>query len=185
MTVRKAKVRFNYRDYCLLPEDKRYELIDGDLYMAPAPGTRHQTILRSLESLIWPFVRDNRLGQVYFAPVDVILSDEDVVQPDLLFVAQERQDIISERGCEGPPDMVVEVLSPSTQGRDRELKRKVYARYGVREYWLVDPAAGTILVMGLEDEDFRSLGVYTQGNAAGSQVIPGLALPVSLVFPVR
>lgn len=185
MTGRRAKVRFNYRDYCLLPEDKRYELIDGELYMAPAPSIRHQTILRSLESLIWPFVRDNRLGQVYFAPVDVILSDEDVVQPDLLFVAQSRRGIISERGCEGPPDLVVEVLSPSTQGRDRELKRKVYARYGVREYWLVDPEAGTIQVMGLEAEDFGSRGVYGQGTEVRSQVIPGLTLLVSQVFPAE
>jgi len=79
----------------------------------------------------------------------------------------------------------VEVLSPSTQERDQELKRKVYARYGVREYWLVDPGAGTIQVMGLEDEDFRSLGVYDQGNAVRSQVIPGLALPVTHVFPAE
>jgi Uma2 family endonuclease len=185
MTVRRAKVRFNYRDYCLLPEDKRYELIDGELYMAPAPGTRHQTISRDLGVLLWDFVRENRLGQVWFAPFDVILSDEDVVQPDVLFVSQQRQGIISERGCEGPPDLVVEVLSPSNQGRDRELKRKVYARYGVREFWLVDPTAGTIQVMGLETEDFRSLGVYTQGGEVRSQVIPGLTLPVSHVFPAE
>ena len=115
MTVRRAKVRFNYRDYCLLPEEKRYDLIDGELYMAPAPGSVHQFILRNLGFLLWGFVSSNQLGQVAFAPFDVILSDEDVVQPDLLFISRVRQGIISDRGCEGPPDLVVEVLSPSTQ----------------------------------------------------------------------
>jgi Uma2 family endonuclease len=139
MTVRRAKVRFNYRDYCLLSEDKRYELIDGELYMAPAPSIRHQTISRDLGVLLWDYVKEGRLGQVYFAPVDVILPDEDVVQPDLLFVAQERQGIISKRGCEGPADRVVAVLSLSTQ------------------------------VMELEAEDFGSQGVYIQGGEVKSQ----------------
>ena len=184
MSTKRAKVRFNYRDYCLLPEEKRYELIDGELYMAPAPGMRHQTISRDLAFLLWPFVRDNRLGQVYFAPVDVILSDEDVLQPDLLFVARDREGIISERGCEGPPDLVVEVLSPSTQERDRELKRKVYAKDGVREYWLVDPEARRIQVMELEADDFITRGVYEGSDEIVSQLIPGLELPVARVFPV-
>ena len=182
MTTRRARVRFNYKDYCLLPEDKRYELIDGELYMPPAPGTRHQIVLRSLESIIWPFVRDNDLGQVFFAPFDVILSGEDVLQPDLLFVSKERQGIISERGCEGPPDLVLEVLSPSTQERDRELKRKVYANYGVRELWLVDPTVNTIEVFGLEPEGLVSIQVYGAGSQVQSPIIPGLSLPVGRVF---
>ena len=185
MSTRRAKVRFNYRDYCLLPEDKRYELIDGELYMAPAPGTRHQAFLRNLGLLVWTHVRDNRLGQVFFSPCDVILSDEDVVQPDLLFVARERQGIISERGCEGPPDLVVEVLSPSTQGRDRELKRKLYAKYGIREYWLVDPEARNIQVMELGTDDFGNRGVYGEESEFTSGVIPSLSLTVSQVFLVE
>lgn len=182
MSTRRAKVRFNYKDYCLFPEDKRYELIDGELFMAPASSMRHQRILRALQSLIWPMVRDHGLGQVFFAPCDVILSDEDVVQPDLIFVAQEREEIISERGCEGAPDLVVEVLSPSTQQRDRELKRKIYAKYGVMEYWLVDPEFRTIEVMELEADDFASLGIFTEGGELTTRVIPTLTLPVSQVF---
>ena len=166
MTVRRAKVRFNYRDYCLLPEEKRYELIDGELYMAPAPGSVHQFILRNLGFLLWGFVRSNQLGQVVFAPLDVILSEEDVVQPDLLFVSRERQHIISDRGCEGPPDLVVEVLSPSTQQRDRVLKRKLYASYGVLELWLVDPESRTIEVLALEANDFATRGVLPRGHSS-------------------
>lgn len=182
MTTRRAKVRFNYQDYCLLPEDKRYELIDGELYMAPAPGSRHQSVLRNLEFLMWTFVKANHLGQVFFAPFDVILSNEDVVQPDLLFVSQERRDIISERGCEGPPDLVVEVLSPSSAQRDRVLKRKLYAQYGVREYWLVDIENETIEVLHLGEEDFISQGSYSSEGQAVSQVLPGLSVPVNQVF---
>jgi Uma2 family endonuclease len=182
MSIKKPKVRFTYRDYCLLPEDKRYELMDGELYMAPAPGTSHQTAVRNLGTLLWNYVRQNRLGQVHFAPYDVILSDEDVVQPDVLFVSQERRSIISERGCEGPPDLVVEVLSPSTAQRDRELKRKVYARYGVREYWLVDPETQTVEVLALDAEDLTPQGAYSAADRVASQVLPGLTLPVGQVF---
>ena len=185
MTVRRAKVRFNYRDYCLLPEDKRYELIDGELFMPPAPGSAHQFILRNLEFLLWGFVSSNNLGQVAFAPFDVILSEEDVVQPDLLFVSRERSSIISERGCEGPPDLVVEVLSPSTQRRDRELKRKLYANYGVRELWLVDPETKTVEVLGLQADDLTSQGVYPEGVSLSSPLIPGLSLPVTQVFQLE
>ena len=149
--------------------------------MAPAPSTRHQRILRALQSMIWPMVRDNGLGQVFFAPYDVILSIEDVVQPDLLFVTKEREGIISERGCEGAPDLVVEVLSPSTEQRDRELKRKVYAKYGVVEYWLVDPDSRTIEVMELEADDFASRSVFTEGGVLTTGVIPSLE-PISQVF---
>lgn len=185
MSSRKTKVRFNYGDYCLLPEDKRYDLIDGELYMAPAPSIRHQAVLRNLELLIWTFVKENNLGQVFFAPVDVILSEQDVLQPDLLFVAQERREIISERGCEGPPDLVVEILSPATEQRDRELKRKVYAKYGVPEYWLVDPEAESIEVMTLEAEDFGSPSVYLREGLVVSRIIPRLSLAASQVFQTQ
>ena len=154
MSSQKAKVRFNYGDYCLLPEDKRYYLIDGELYMAPAPSSRHQRLPLKLARLLADFIEGHGLGEVYIAPLDVILSEEDVLQPDLLFVTQERRGIVSERGCEGPPDLVVEILSPATEQRDRELKRKVYAKFGVPEYWLVDPQAESIEVMALEAEDF-------------------------------
>ena len=182
MTTRRARVRFNYKDYCLLPEDKRYELIDGELYMPPAPGSAHQRCLLRLARIVADFVEQNALGEVFIAPFDVILSDEDVLQPDLLFVSKERQGIISERGCEGPPDLVLEVLSPSTQERDRELKRKVYANYGVRELWLVDPTVNTIEVFGLEPEGLVSIQVYGAGSQVQSPIIPGFSLPAERVF---
>ena len=167
-----------------MPEEKRYDLIDGELYMAPAPGSVHQFILRNLGFLLWGFVSSNQLGQVAFAPFDVILSDEDVVQPDLLFISRVRQGIISDRGSEGPPDLVVEVLSPSTQQQDRALKRKLYAKYGVRELWLVDPESRTNEVLGLEADEFSTRGVYPENTPLVSPLIPGLSLPADQVFQV-
>jgi Uma2 family endonuclease len=182
MATSRPKVRFTYSDYCLLPDDKRYELIDGDLYMAPAPLIRHQVILRTLLSLLWPFVRDNGLGQVYSSPVDVIFSNEDVFQPDLLFVAAGREGIVTERACEGPPDLVIEILSPSTGQRDRELKRKVYANYGVKEYWLVDPENDSVQVLRLAEVDFADCGIFRSGSSLTTPLLPGLELLVSEVF---
>ena len=182
MATSRPKVRFTYSDYCLLPDDKRYELIDGDLYMAPAPLIRHQVILRTLLSLLWPFVRDNGLGQVYSSPVDVIFSNEDVFQPDLIFIAVDREGIVTERACEGPPDLVIEILSPSTGQRDRELKRKVYANYGVKEYWLVDPENDSVQVLRLAEVDFADCGIFRSGSSLTTPLLPGLELLVSEVF---
>ena len=182
MSTLRPKVRFTYSDYCLLPEDKCYELIGGDLYMAPAPLTRHQVILLNLALLIGPFVRQHNMGLFLPAPVDVIFSDEDVLQPDLLFVSADREGILTERACEGSPDLVVEILSHSTGQRDRELKRKVYANYGVKEYWLVDPETDSVQVLQLADADFADCGTFRSGSSLTTPLLPGLELLVSDVF---
>lgn len=182
MTTSRPKVRFTYSDYCLLPEDKRYELIGGELYMAPAPLTRHQVILFNLLLLIGPFFRQRNIGRLLPAPVDVIFSDEDVLQPDLIFIAADRQGIVTERACEGAPDLVIEILSPSTAQRDRELKRKVYANYGSKEYWLVDPENYSVQVLRLGDVDFADCGIFQSGAGFTTPLLPGLELLVSEVF---
>ncbi len=181
MSTSRPKVRFTYSDYCLLPEDKRYELIGGDLYMAPAPLTRHQVILLNLALLIGPFVRQHNMGLFLPAPVDVIFSDEDVLQPDLLFVAADREGILTERACEGAPDLVIEILSPSTSQRDRQLKRKVYANYGVKEYWLVDPETDSIQVLRLGEADFSDCGNFGSGGHISTPLLPRLEVLVSEV----
>ena len=182
MSTRKARVRFTYRDYSLLPEDKRYELIDGELYLAPAPGSRHQRCLFRLARVLADFVEQHGEGEVFIAPFDVILSDTDVVQPDVVFISTQRRGIITERGCEGPPDLVVEVLSRSTRERDIELKRKLYANYGIQEYWLVDPEAQAIEVLNLGDVDFVPQQVFTLGSNLTSITILPLSVPVEQVF---
>jgi Uma2 family endonuclease len=182
MALKKAKVRFNYDDYCLLPEHKRYEIIDGEIYVVPSPSFAHQDFLLNLAVIMRNHVRENGLGVVVVAPFDVILSEEDIVQPDLVFIAQDRRTIITRRGCEGPSDLAVELHSPSTANRDKDLKRKLYAAHGVREYWLVDPNAGSIEVLALEAGGYRPAGVYQSRGDLDSLVLPGLELEVADVF---
>ncbi len=183
MATQQPKVRYTYEDYCELPDDgNRYEVIDGVLFMAPAPLTIHQRIVRSLFFLLWPFVRDGGLGEVFDAPCDVVLSREDVFQLDILFVSADRIHIITERACEGPPDLVVEVLSPSTRQRDLELKRFRYAFFGVLEYWLVDPERRSILVLDLVDGEYMERGNYGVGDVLDTTLIPGLVIPLARVF---
>ncbi len=149
MTATKPLLPYTFDDYCTLPEDmsRRYELLHGKLFMVPAPTTRHQHILSNLNSVVSQHVQNHLLGVVFFAPVDVILGQGDareVVQPDLMFVAASRREIVKLHGIEGPPDLVVEILSLGTAERDRGYKLTMYARYGVLEYWIVDPNARTV-----------------------------------------
>ena len=183
MVTKNPKVRYTYADYCQLPDDTRYELIDGEFYLIPSPGSQHQRVSFKLARLMADFVESLLLGVVYVAPLDVILSDHDTLQPDILFVAAGRESIITPRACEGAPDLVVEVLSPSTSRRDLVLKRERYARFGVREYWLVDPAARSLELLTLQDGVFHSRGIYTGNMTPASAVLPGFAFRVDALFP--
>ena len=128
-----------YKDYEALPADgRRYELHEGELSVTPAPSPRHQQITRNLAMALHQHVKTHGLGEVLFSPIDCILSDSTVVQPDIVYVETARLPAISSRGIEGPPTLVVEVLSPSTVQIDRSVKFQVYARHGVPYYWIVD-----------------------------------------------
>jgi Uma2 family endonuclease len=147
-----ARVVLGYRDYAALPDDgRRYEIFDGELSVTPAPSLDHQIILANLFRILDAHVRARNLGIVLFAPLDVILTDANIVQPDLVFLDHERMSRSSRRGVEGPPTLLVEVLSPGTTGVDRNVKRALYAREGVAFYWIVDPEARTL-------EAFRAEG---------------------------
>ncbi|OHB91113.1 MAG: restriction endonuclease, partial [Planctomycetes bacterium RIFCSPHIGHO2_12_42_15] len=133
-------IKFNYQDYLQLPEDKRYEIIDGDLFTVPSPNEAHQHILVYIFNCVFNYVRKNKLGYVYCAPFDVLFSEEDIVQPDIIFVSNENRKIITKDNIKGTPDLLIEILSPDTSKRDLGIKKKLYAKNGVREYWIVDPA---------------------------------------------
>ena len=182
MAVPKLGVRYTYLDYLRTSDDDRFELLDGELIMVPAPRVDHQRVVLKLASLLDAFVEDRGLGVVLPAPCDVVLSDTDVVQPDLLFVAAERAHIIAPENVRGAPDLVVEVLSPSTAERDRTLKRALYAKHRVSEYWQVDPGARTVTVLRLAGADFEIDGVYGNGETATSPSLPGLRVGVDRVL---
>ena len=172
------------RDYLSIPEDdeNRYELIDGELYMAPTPSWGHQMTLGNLLGALHEFVYANRLGEVSMLPLDVYLSDEDVFQPDIIYISIERLDIIHPNGVHGAPDLVVEVLSPGTERRDKTLKSARYAMFDVREYWQADPVAKTIAVLRARDGVFEHVGVFGEGMTLETPLLPGLRVDVSAVF---
>lgn len=136
-----------YEDYCLIPDDgRRHEIIDGEEYMSPSPTTSHQRVVLSLLYSVQRYLEENKDGEVFAAPHDVILSDHDIVQPDVFFVSAGRSDIVKERGIEGTPDLIAEVVSEGNRRHDEVRKRTLYERHGVPEYWVVDPALGTVKV---------------------------------------
>ncbi len=180
--MRGANVRFNYHDYLQLPEDKRYEILDGELCVVPAPNTRHQRLVRDLLDALLHHTRDGNLGEVFVAPYDVLLSDENVVQPDIIFVCSSRFEVIGDANITGPPDLVVEVLSPGTRTRDLEVKRKIYAGFAVREYWIVDPEAETIEVLVLGKQRYTTAGIFGRADRLSTPVLPELNLPLSSIF---
>jgi len=185
MTPPNPQVKFTYEDYLLFPDDgRRHELIDGEHYVTPAPKTKHQRVSSQLHLLLGSFVREHRLGQVFTAPTDVVLSDLDVVQPDLLFVSSARASIITEPNIQGPPDLVIEILSETTRRTDEIIKRKLYERHGVSEYWIVDPELETVKVYRMTDQGYgRPVELSTEANdTLTAPLLPGLIIPLAAIF---
>ena len=180
--MRRAKVRFTYSDYLLLPEDKRHEILDGELYVVAAPNTGHQRISRKLAVALSQHIDGRGLGEIFSAPYDVILSEENVVQPDILFVRKERSSIIGDMNLQGAPDIVIEILSEGTRRKDTEVKRKIYAGFGVAEYWIVDPEGATVEVLVWSESGYMTAGVYRRSDRLASPALPDLNLPLSQVF---
>ena len=136
-----------YEDYARLPDDgKRYELLEGEIVVSPSPNTKHQEVSGRLHYALHGWAQRTGTGKVFAAPCDVVLSPHDVVQPDLLFIAREHRSQITADNIQGPPDLVVEILSPATAERDLDRKRRLYERHGVAEYWIVDPDTRTLTV---------------------------------------
>lgn len=181
MSVPRAKI--TYQDYLQLPDEQRYEVLEGDLRMVPAPGSLHQRILANLYFAMRNAVQQQGRGEVFFAPMDVIFDEDSVVQPDLLVVLQEHRSIVKPEGVRGAPDLVVEVLSPGNAHHDRGAKRRLYARYGVREYWIIDPQERTVEVTGLRDGVLETLSVVPDGATVQSPLLPDLTLAVGDLFP--
>lgn len=182
MTKTLPKVKFTYQDYLHMSEDKRYELIDGEFFMVPSPNEYHQRISRELGYALLGYVKKNKSGSVYYAPFDVVFSDKDVVQPDIVYVSKERKNIITKDNIQGAPDLIVEIISPKTGYRDREIKRKLYFKYGVKEFWIVDPAKQTIEVLTLTKNGYKTEKLYPADAVLYSPLLKGLEIDLNLVF---
>ena len=171
-------VRFTYEDLEQFPDDnKRRELIDGEVYVSPAPNSRHQLIVTDLSFLIGLYLREKPLGRVIVAPLDVIFSEYEVAEPDLIYLSKEKADRLGQRGIEGAPDWLTEVTSPSTRKRDFGIKLKLYQKYGVRLYWIIDLDEEVIHVW---DEGKHQ--IYKADDVIRVPLLPGLEFPASTLL---
>ena len=177
--------KLTHADYELFPEDgQRHEIIDGEHFVTPAPNPHHQRIHRRIFLALGVFLEEHGLGELFSAPLDVVLSDFDIVQPDLVFFSTERLALLTERHAEGAPDLVVEVLSPSTRRRDERMKRNLYEQAGVREYWIVDPELETVKVYTLRDGLFAAAVELAMeaGDVLATDLLPGFELSLAKLF---
>lgn len=182
-----ADTRLTYDDLLLFPDDgKRHELIDGVHYVTASPNLRHQEIVGRLHAEIYLHLKGQAgAGRVFIAPLDVVLSRYDVVEPDVLFVAADQADVLTEKNLQGPPSLAVEVLSPSTRKRDARLKRDLFERTGVREYWLVDPELDTVQVFRRDDGGkYRRIAELTaeDDHELTTPLLPGWTLRMRDLF---
>ncbi len=170
-------------DYALIPVGApNHQLIEGDLVMAPSPGPFHQDILFNLARILGNHLAVHPIGKIYIAPLDVHLSDVNVYQPDLLFVAKANLGIIAEHGIEGAPDLVVEILSKTSEKYDLGPKRAVYARTGVEELWIIDPAKRTLALYRLAENADTPVATYRAKQRVTSTLLPGLTIELAAVF---
>ena len=173
--------KLTYADFERIPADGlRHEIIDGDEYVTPSPSIRHQRASRNLGRILDSHVTSKTLGELFFAPIDVVLGDSDIVEPDLVFISKSRSDRIGEKNIEGAPDLVIEILSPSTASVDRGPKMTLYDRSGVREYWIVDPREETLEVR--QFGEVRRMRFFRKEDSVESAVLPNLELDLRQVF---
>lgn len=177
--------KLTYEDYVCFPEDGlRHELIDGEHFVSPAPIEKHQLVSWNFAWFLADYLRRNRLGQAFTAPFDVLFSKHDVVQPDLVYISNERSGIRTGRNVQGAPDLVVEILSESTRRQDEDRKLRLYERAGVMEYWIFDPDEETVRVFRAHGRRLPEVAELATADedVLETPLLPGLAIPLEEVF---
>jgi len=186
-TAKEIKKFYTYDDYLKIDDGNRYELIEGELFLTPSPGTRHQFVAGNIFLFLSLYVQKASSGKVLIAPLDVVLDEpikKNTFQPDVIFISNDRLSIIEEARINGAPDLVVEVLSPSTARRDRGKKSRRYFLSGVREYWLADPQEQLLEIFVPGEKDWQRTGVYEEEDeeCIVSTVLPGLEVRARDIF---
>ena len=174
IAVEKQARRWTYEEYCKLDDDQRYEIIDGNLLMAPAPDTWHQSWVGELHLILHDHLKARKLGKVFVSPVDVVLDSQNTVQPDLVVILSPNLGIIQHRAIFGTPDLLVELVSPSSVRRDRYDKKDIYARFGVKEYWIGDPANQALEILTLKAGQYERHCSAEEKGKLTSLALPGL-----------
>jgi Uma2 family endonuclease len=178
-----ARGKLTYEDFLRFPDDGlRHELIDGEHFVTPAPTLRHQRVIGRLYGAFYDYLRTRPIGEIFLSPADVVLSTHDIVEPDLLYVSQERSGILRPDAVHGPPDLAVEVLSPGTRRVDQRLKLALFDRAGVTEYWILDPDSNTATVYRRGQGGLAVVATLTEADSLTTALLPGLAIDLSGVF---
>jgi Uma2 family endonuclease len=182
--VKVVRPRISYADLERTPEDgRRYELYDGEMYVVPAPVPKHQIVQQSLAEILHAYAAKHG-GFSVPSPIDIVFSQYDVLQPDIVYFTPERAHLIDiERAIQDAPDLCIEVLSPSTRDTDRGRKMPVFARYGVREYWIADPDVRGIEIYTLKGAGYVLAGAVSGDERVTSPLLPGLTFAAGSVFP--
>jgi Uma2 family endonuclease len=175
-----GRIVLTYEDLLDTPDDgKRYEILEGDLYVTAAPNLAHQHCVGMLLQIIGPHVRERGLGRIYVAPADVLLSNISVVEPDLVFISRQRLDLLTPANVRGTPDLAIEVLSPSTERTDRGRKMQIYGQYGLEHYWLVDPAARFVEAYRLVEGRYELAARARDDEPLCAPPFPELTIPLA------
>jgi len=176
--------KLTYEDLVSLPDDgNRYEILDGRLAVTPPPSTGHQRFSRNLEIVLHRHVTANELGEVLHAPVGVVLDEHTIVEPDIVYVSRERAHIVQAHAIVGPTDLIVEILSPSTADRDRGIKARLYASYGVEHYWIADVERSVLETYRRAGDAYEPSGRYEGGVIVREEPFPDLAIDLRAVWP--
>jgi len=192
VTHSRSGVKLTYDDFVLFPDDgKRHELIGGEHYVTPSPNTKHQTVSVNLTGFIWSYLQAHPIGQLFAAPFDVVLSQFDVVEPDLIYLSNARAaDVLTTKHIKGVPELVVEITSPSTRRRDESIKRRLYERMGVSEYWVVDSELDDVRIYrrsrGPRAREGFEKPIELSAEANGvltTPLLPGLEIGLARLFP--
>src|SRR3989304_6276542 len=182
MTSITDRKKITYADYLKIDDNNRYEIFHGELCMVPAPSTSHQSVSRNLEFLIWNCVKQKGLGNVFDAPIDIVFDDDEVFQPDIVFIKSENQSIIGKNAIQGVPDLIVEIVSPSSTFYDTIEKKDIYRKYGVKEYWIIFPDEKVIEVLSLEKGEYLQFCKSKKEGIVKSKILEGLEIDSKDVF---
>ena len=176
------KRRYTYDDIMKFPDDGyRYEIIEGELHMSPSPFFYHQQIQTRLSTMLYNYVEKHNLGIVLNAPMDIVFGMTNIVEPDIIFISNERKEIISNRII-GAPDLLVEIISESTEARDRTTKKTLYEKFGVSEYWIVDPEKETVDQFILKKNKYLHQGTLSGNTTLRSLSVKGFTVKVKKIF---
>ena len=182
MSVTVKKQKWTYEDYLRIEDNNRYDIYRGELIMVPAPSSGHQRYSRNIGFFMWSYVKEKGPGEALYAPLDVIFAEDDVYQPDIVYVSKENVNIIKENGIFGAPDLIVEIISPGTAIYDVVDKREIYEGYGVKELWFVNPDEKAVEVLVLKDGVYKRHSFARKKGEVCSQIIEGFKADLKDVF---